>query len=368
MVRFVAAAGWALVMWASAAQAGLLSVPEGYTPENAWPVIVSYQDNPSAEQMKAVPYFLLHAGGQGMEATTKTREYLLDLARRYNIDPLRIYGTGFSRGGQEALQQAWEHPDWFAAIAPVCNDLRRKEDRNLKDLNVMYLANVPTLLLHGSGDSFRRSGEVLFEHMKTAGCPVQLQLYPGGHSPQLPFKENVKMLTEFFDKHRLEPLPKRVVHVLTHPRHSRAFWVDAAVVKADPKLKAAYEVTVKPGNRIELAVSDQVAAVALYLNDKLVDMQEPVTVVRVPLPAALVPQIEEGTTGEPVKALATRPAGEGEKVLYKGPALANLKITLREGMPLPDKPAKLLWEEIAETRPKAAPATTQPAARPKGDQ
>ena len=127
----------------AAAEAGLLSVPDAYTPEKSWPVVISYQDNPSPELMKKTRYFLVHAGGRGTESRRKTIDYLKNLAKRYNIDPLRIYGTGFSRGGHEVLTLAWQHPHWYAAIAPVCNDLRREP----KVLNVKYLTATPTLLL-----------------------------------------------------------------------------------------------------------------------------------------------------------------------------------------------------------------------------
>lgn len=357
MTRAIVAVMCLAGLGASAAEAGLLSVPEGYTPEKPWPVIVSYQDNPSAEQMKKVPYFLVHAGGQGVPAARKTREYLLNLARRHNIDPLRIYGTGFSRGGQEVLKQAWDRPHWFAAVAPVCNDLRRKPDRNLKDLNVRYLVNVPTLLLHGQGDSFRRTGEILHGHMKQAACPVQFRLYPGGHTPKLPFKDDVTMLTDFFGKHRLNPFPKQVVHIVTHKRYSRAFWVDSALVEDAGVLKGVFQVTVKPGNRIEVAASRHVAAVALHLNDKLVDMNKPVTVALAPLPAALRPTFQTGQD-ERVEAAATMPA---DRALYKGPATSLVKIRLRPGAALPEKPPKLLWEQIAEIRAKAKRPATRPA-------
>ncbi|MHC4718088.1 MAG: hypothetical protein ACYS5V_14035, partial [Planctomycetota bacterium] len=200
-----------LLLVSGAAQAGLLSVPKDYTPQKAWPVVVSTQDNPSPERMKQTPYFLVHAGGKGMRCTRKIRGELKRLAGRYNIDPFRIYGTGFSRGGQEILIQAWRHPHWFAAIAPVCSDLREKPNRNRRDLNVKYLLNVPTLMLHGEGDSFRRTGQIEFGLMKEAGCNVTWKLYPGGHSPARPFKEDVKLLTDFFDKHRLDRWPRRVV-------------------------------------------------------------------------------------------------------------------------------------------------------------
>ena len=65
---------------APAIQAGLLSVPDAYKPGKSWPVVVSMQDNPAPKLMKKTPYFLVHAGGKGVQATKKIRSELTKLA------------------------------------------------------------------------------------------------------------------------------------------------------------------------------------------------------------------------------------------------------------------------------------------------
>ncbi len=327
MSRRIAVTVCLILVGAPAARAGLLSVPAGYRAEKSWPVVVSYQDNPSPALMKETDYFLVHAGGKGTTATSKTRDYLKGLAKRYNIDPFRIYGTGFSRGGHELLAQAWQHPHWFAAIAPVCNDLRREP----KVRNVKYLLHTPTLLLHGDGDSFRVTGKRLFGLMKEAGCTVTYTTYPGGHSPKKPFKQDVTLLTDFFDKHRLDPYPKEVVHLVEHKRYSRAFWVDSKLIKDAGGMQATFRVRVGKGNRIEVAANEQIASLELHLTDKLVDMARPVTV------------FARG------------------KTLYQGPAKAKVIVKLREAKPYYQRPRKPLWEEILEIRAKAAPPASKPA-------
>ena len=316
-----------VLLSASGLRAGVLSVPAGYTPDKSWPVIISFQDNPSKEQMKTVPYFLVHAGGKAAVLSTKVRTYLKNLAKRHNIDPFRIYGTGFSRGGHEVLAQAWQHPHWFAAIAPVCNDLRKEP----KVFNVKYLLHTPTLLLHGKGDSFRRSGEKLFEHMKQAGCKVKFETYPGGHNPQLPFKKNVKMLTDFFDKHKLDPYPKQVVHLVSHKRYSRAFWVNSGLVKDGGGQQAVFKVKVTKGNRIEFTAGKEFAWLEFELNEKLVDMKKSVTVV------------------------------SGGTEVFTGPPPPKLKIQLRDGKGYSQTKYRPLWEEILAIRKKAKAATSRPA-------
>ncbi len=339
MTRSIAIAA-VVALSAAAADAGLLSVPKAYTPEKSWPVVISYQDNPSPELMKQTKYFLVHAGGKGTESRRKTIDYLKNLAKRYNIDPLRIYGTGFSRGGHEVLTLAWQHPHWYAAIAPVCNDLRSEP----KVLNVKYLTATPTLLLHGNRDSFRNTGRRVYELMTAAGCKATYTTYPGGHSPQMPFKKNVKLLTDFFDKHKLDPYPKTVVHVVEHKRYTRAFWVNAALTEDKGGLKEVFTVKVEKGNRIAVEVTDKIAALDLHLTGKLVDMAKPVKVV-----------------------------WKG-KTLYEGPAKAPLTVTFRPADKKIQGKDKPLWEEIEAVRatakyakPKPSRPAIAPAKKTKGD-
>ncbi|HET6430236.1 MAG TPA: hypothetical protein VFJ30_17600 [Phycisphaerae bacterium] len=324
-----------VLLTAGIASAGLLSVPKDYTPDKAWPVVVSTQDNPAPERMKETPYFVVHAGGKGAQCTAAIRSDLTALAGKYNIDPFRIYGTGFSRGGQEILIQAWRHPHWFAAIAPVCSDLREKPDRNRRDLCVKYLLNVPTLMLHGEGDNFRDTGQIEFDLMKQAGCDVTWKVFPGGHSPARPFKEDVKLLTDFFDKHKLNPWPKRVVHIVEGKQFSRAFWVDAVLVKDAADQRAVFDVQVGKDNRIEVKADELIASLDLYLSEKLLDMAKPVTV------------------------------AAGDKTLYTGPAKPMITVKLREGAKYERTAVKPLWQELTEIRAKAkaAPAAKErPAA------
>ena len=356
VIAIVLASGWS-------GSAGVLSIPENYSPEKSWPVIVSLQDNPDPALTAKSPYFLVHAGGTGVECASKIHNSLKDLAARYNIDANRIYGTGFSRGGHELLEQTWHYPHLFAAIAPVCNDLRSEP----KVFYVKYIQNTPTLLLHGDHDAFFKTGQRVHELMKAANCPVEWGTYPGGHTPEAPFKKDLSLLTKFFEKHAFDPYPKEVTHVVVHPRYARAFWVDSRLVgsfldkpPAPPEGKpaaavpapagaggapaamqkpyalreAVFVVRVKDGNRIEVQANEHVAALDLYLSGKLVDMSKPVTV------------LLDG------------------KTLYEGAAACPLKVKVREGEELKATHLKPLWEDLAEIQKKAQykPIPPKPAA------
>ena len=60
------------------------------------------------------------------------------------VDPTRIYLTGLSMGGYGSFDLACRHPEWFAAVAPICGggDERQAE----------RLAGLPCWIWHGDAD------------------------------------------------------------------------------------------------------------------------------------------------------------------------------------------------------------------------
>lgn len=102
----------------------------------------------------------------------------LDATRReYNVDASRIYLTGLSQGGHGTWAIAANHPDTFAAIAPICGwgseELAKK------------LAGVPMWVFHGDADTTvppDRSRDMV-KWVEAAGGSCKLTLYPGvGHN------------------------------------------------------------------------------------------------------------------------------------------------------------------------------------------
>ena len=292
-----------------------LLVPRAYDPKRSWPLVISYQDNPDQELIRQTPYILLRAVQKGypkslVRLENKTRSMLKDAMRELNIDPYRIYATGFSFGGRTCLMFAWRYPHWFAAIAPVCNDLRGPETPRVR-----YLKYVPSLLLHGDHDSCLTTGRQVYAYMADADCPAVFQTYPGGHNP-VPFRKDVTALTDFFDHHVMNPYPKQVSHIVEHKRYSRAFWVDAKLIKDAGGMEAAFDVRVGDGNRVAIDANEQIAELDLHLDSRLIDMNKPVTVV------------------------------SGDKVLYTGPAVEKLTVTLREAPDYARDSGDTLWQDL----------------------
>ncbi|HUT36397.1 MAG TPA: hypothetical protein VNE39_23120 [Planctomycetota bacterium] len=295
-----------------------LIVPKGYTPERAWPLVIVAQNQVSGKAMESVPYFAAYCGSEGCRAP------LTETARKYNIDPFRIYATGFSRSGHGLLEWTWVHPDWFAAIAPVCEDMREKAQYKRQKIELLkYIQQTPTYLWHGDHDSFLATGRKNYELMKAAGCPVQFGTYSGGHGPDPLYFNDIRKLTDFFDQHVLNPYPKDITKVIDRNTGTRAFWVDAKVGKITPDADyPVFRVKAKDGNVIEVEANEGVKKLGLYLTDKVVDMAKSVTVTY-----------------------------KGKEV-FKGQPQPRLTVTLNEGeiSAVPPAGERPLWEELEEIR------------------
>lgn len=97
--------------------------------------------------------------------------------REYNVDTARIYLTGLSQGGHGTWAIAANHPDLFAAIAPICGWGGEAIAKRL--------TKMPIWVFHGEDDStvpVTRAREMA-EHLKSAGGSCELTIYPGvGHN------------------------------------------------------------------------------------------------------------------------------------------------------------------------------------------
>jgi pimeloyl-ACP methyl ester carboxylesterase len=94
---------------------------------------------------------------------------LLDeLARRYPIDPKRVYLVGHSMGARHALQLAEEHPERYAAVAVLGGGRVNKPEA---------LTSVRIFVGCGKLDSALEKARPLAKSLEAAKCPVTLKEY-----------------------------------------------------------------------------------------------------------------------------------------------------------------------------------------------
>jgi len=97
------------------------------------------------------------------------------IVKKYNIDPSRIYLTGLSMGGWGVWKLASEHPELFAAIAPVCG----LTDRNIL-ARTAVLINMPIQIFHGALDDVvpANMSIEIFQKLKKVNPNCNLTIFP----------------------------------------------------------------------------------------------------------------------------------------------------------------------------------------------
>ncbi|MDQ1256812.1 MAG: hypothetical protein QG656_1412 [Candidatus Hydrogenedentes bacterium] len=94
-----------------------------------------------------------------------------------NIDPDRIYLTGLSMGGFGTWMYGAKHPDFFAALLPICG--------GGKTAAAPILAKLPIWAFHGLDDTTvpPKMSQEMVEAVRKAGGDVRYTEYPGvGHN------------------------------------------------------------------------------------------------------------------------------------------------------------------------------------------
>lgn len=101
--------------------------------------------------------------------------------RNEAIDPDRVYLTGLSMGGFGSFDLGIRHPDWFAAIAPICGAADPAKVSAIKD--------IPVWIVHGSDDTTvhpDRSRSAVRALKEAGGHPTYVELPGVGHNSWTP--------------------------------------------------------------------------------------------------------------------------------------------------------------------------------------
>ena len=122
-------------------------------------------------------------------------DVIAEVRRDYKVDAERIYMTGHSMGGYGTWSVAMNHPEVFAALAPVAG--------GGNPAGMAKIAHVPQFVVHGDNDktvAVERS-RVMVEAAKKLGVEVKyLEIAGGDHISVAP--RTFKDVYDFFDVHR----------------------------------------------------------------------------------------------------------------------------------------------------------------------
>ena len=106
---------------------------------------------------------------------------LRDTIKNYPVDTRRIYLTGLSMGGYGSWDLAMRHPEWFAAVAPICGGGDESRAERIKDL--------PIWAWHGDADEavpVDRSRRMIEAIQAAGGAPKYTELKDVGHNSWTP--------------------------------------------------------------------------------------------------------------------------------------------------------------------------------------
>lgn len=246
--------------------------------------------------------------------TRRAEELVLETIRqvrhRYHIDPDRVFLTGMSNGGIGAWLIGMHHAPLFAGLAPMAS--------GLDDVLMPFLANLqhtPVYIIHGAKDQVMPVdlSRSIVKELDRLGYRYVYREHQrehpmaGGH--YFP-REELPDLVAWFNGQRREPLPTSLT-VVRDGSHFQAFnWVrlDATdpiaafsedlVDKRDERIKrrefARLGASIIGNNRIEVK-TEHVRRYSLFLNEQLIDVSKPLTVVtngRLSFEGTITPSVE----------------------------------------------------------------------------
>jgi len=105
--------------------------------------------------------------------------------KEQQIDPERVYLTGLSMGGFGSFDLSCRHPEWFAAVAPICGAADPAKVAVLKD--------TPVWVAHGDADKavpVERSRSAVKALRDAGGRPIYVEMPGVGHNSWTPSYED----------------------------------------------------------------------------------------------------------------------------------------------------------------------------------
>ncbi|MHC4066917.1 MAG: hypothetical protein ACYSUI_20770, partial [Planctomycetota bacterium] len=236
---------------------------------------------------------------------------LTELRRRYHLDTQRIYVLGYSMGGHGTFALATLYANEFAAAVPLAGTLSVPVARQAYRLVLPNLMNLPVLAVWGEddiGDDKRKvtPGGGIAGHNRRIkrlaaefNLPIRtVELEGIGHGNVRPPAD---LLNEFLQMRR-EDNPREVSHWFRYPVHGSAAWLRQTRFAGRPwegtqitivttgrvdvdeyvtdvlKKKLAHLGGRIEGQRIEAQIH-RTAELEVLLNDELIDLDEPITLV-----------------------------------------------------------------------------------------
>lgn len=141
-----------------------------------YPCCVLALQCPEDEQWVEVPWDRTDSQPQPAAPSRALRAVMAALQRVFSeqpIDRARVYLTGLSMGGYGSWDLATRHPEWFAALLPVCGGGDATKAERLRGL--------PVFAFHGAEDPAVpvQQSRLMVEALRRLAIPVRYAELPG---------------------------------------------------------------------------------------------------------------------------------------------------------------------------------------------
>ncbi len=199
------------------------------------------------------------------------RELIDRFVAHHGINPNKVYVTGYSAGGDGTYQLAPRMADQWAGAAMMAGHPGDAKPHNL--LNLPYY-----IQCGGKDTSFKRNelaktwGEMLdkLEKENPGYYPHEWEVYPQhGHWMKLDCKKAIPWMA----KHTRNPWPKKINWHQDNVTNTRFAWL-----ANDSPLKNQL-ITAEVKGQVITLTTENVTKITLRLNDALIDLDQPITVV-----------------------------------------------------------------------------------------
>ncbi|UCG50101.1 MAG: hypothetical protein JSU94_09995 [Phycisphaerales bacterium] len=253
----------------------LIKVPNAYTPEKKWPLLVTLHGlgappllaNDVTSMVQIAPYgrgpvWYTGIGAQDVfEAVDAAKEL-------FPIDEEKMYLCGFSMGGAGTFDLGLKYPDMWAACVPVCG--------RCNDVNLVQNAKHLAFWIHTGGqddilppvyseEAYKRSRTLGFERWRYSEHEKM------AHS----FEIDWKKVEQWLSTQSRVANPKRVSFTLKDLKANTAYWVEVTGLN---RYGSYGRIDAGIAGRTIKVKTNNISAYTLRLNNELVDLARQVEI------------------------------------------------------------------------------------------
>ena len=295
-------------------------VPKTYDRAKSWPVVIKlsaatpFLANPAPDAKQVVQIYtkwidqeltrhpdalvlmplldLQEMWGPSYAGMNRVMQPLFDAADHLNIDPARVYLTGLSTGAQGAWNIALHYPTWFASVNP----LGGSANADWQKLRLMNLKNVAPVVWHDDQDQIIKIGfakslieqlrhlkiDVDFNETRDVGHVPTEQIVEAEYGRMRKYVRNLYPPQVWLQTNRPEVLFNRNDWVQIYQeqdtgKEMEMFFPSSSGHMSIDEKSCSMKADIH-NNQIE-ATAENVDTLRFYVNDQMVDLAAPITVV-----------------------------------------------------------------------------------------